>query len=59
MTATLLPDDLERKPWRAAALHQPGHLVPVDVVGGHLSQRPRDPEPGELRHPPFVHRPAS
>jgi hypothetical protein len=33
---TASPDDLERKPWRAAAAHQLGDLVPVDVVGDGL-----------------------
>jgi len=55
MTSTASSDDLEREPWRAAVLHQPGHLMPVDVVCDRMSQRPRDPEPGESRHPPFVH----
>ena len=41
--------------WRAATPHQLGDLVPVDVVGGSLGQRPRDPQPGELGHAPFVH----
>jgi hypothetical protein len=52
---TASPDDLERKPRRAAAAHQPGDLVPVHVVGDGLGQRPRDPQPGELCHPPFMH----
>jgi hypothetical protein len=30
---TASPDDLERKPWRAAAPHQRCDLVPVDMVG--------------------------
>jgi len=54
MTGTPSPGDLEREPWRATVLHHPGHLVPVDVVGCRLSQRARDPEPGELRYPPVV-----
>lgn len=49
------PDDPERKPRRAAAAHQRGDLVPVDVIGGGLGQRPRDPQPGELPYPPFMH----
>jgi hypothetical protein len=52
---TASPDDLERKPWRAAAAYQLGDLVPVDVVGGGLGQRPWDPQQGELCHPPFMH----
>jgi hypothetical protein len=50
---TASPDDLERKPWRAAAAHQLGDLVPIDVVGGGLGQRPRDPQPRELS--PAIH----
>jgi hypothetical protein len=46
---------MEREPWRAAAVHQLGDLVPVDVIGGGLGQQPRDPEPDELCHPPLVH----
>jgi hypothetical protein len=48
-------DDLERELWRAATPHQLGDLVPVDVVRSGLGQRPRDPQPGELRHAPFMH----
>src|SRR5215469_14404849 len=48
-------DDAERELWWAAALHQPGDLVPVDVVGDSLSQQPRDPQPSELRHPPLMY----
>jgi hypothetical protein len=29
--------------------------VPVDVASGGLGQRPWDPQPGELCHPPFMH----
>ena len=49
-------DDAEREPWRAAVLYQPGHLMPVDVVGDGLSQRPRNPQPGQLPYPPFMYR---
>jgi hypothetical protein len=49
------PEDLERKPWRAAAAHQPGDLAPVDVAGHGLGQRLRDLQPDELCHPPFMH----
>src|SRR5215468_8349202 len=48
-------DDTKRELWRAAALHQHRDLVPVDVVRDSLSQQPRDPQPGELCHPPFMH----
>ena len=41
---------MEREPWRAAVPHQMGDLMPVDVVGDGLGQRPRDPQPGELPH---------
>src|SRR5215469_11279083 len=44
------------QPQRAAALHEPGDLMPVDVVRGGLSERLWNPEPLELRHPPFVDR---
>ena len=49
-------DDVEREPWRAAVLDQPGDLMPVNVVGDGLSQRPRDPQPGQLLHSPIMHR---
>lgn len=49
-------DDVEREPWRAAVLDQPSDLMPVDVVGDGLSQRPRDPQPAQLPHPPFMYR---
>src|SRR5262249_18368282 len=52
---TASAEDLKREPWRAAAPHQRGDLVPVDVVGGCLGKRPWDPQPSELRHPPLVH----
>jgi hypothetical protein len=39
----------------AAALHQPGDLVPVEAVGVHLGYRPGDAEPGEPGDPPVVH----
>jgi hypothetical protein len=39
----------------AAALHQPGDLMPVDVVGAGLSQQPGDAQALELRHAPAVH----
>ena len=45
---------MKRKLWWAAALHQHGDLVPVDVISDSLSQQPWDPQPGELRHPPFM-----
>jgi hypothetical protein len=45
---------VEREPWRAAVLHQVGDLMPVDVVGDGVGQRPRDPQTGELCHPPFA-----
>jgi hypothetical protein len=38
-----------------AALYEPGDLVPVDVIGIRLGQRPGDPEPPELGHSPIVH----
>src|SRR5271169_5528708 len=39
----------------AAALHQPRDLVPVEVVGVDLGQRPGDAEPGEPCYAPVVH----
>jgi hypothetical protein len=42
------------QPRRAAALDEPGDLMPVDVVRVGLSERLWNPEPLELRHPPFV-----
>jgi len=50
-----LADDVEREPWRAAGLHQLGDLMPADLAGEVLGQRPREPQPGELPHPPVVH----
>ena len=59
-----LPADLLRKlsanyaqgePWRTTALDEPGNLMPVDVIGLGLGQRPGDPQPPELSYPPFVH----
>src|SRR5580693_7409156 len=47
--------DAQSQPRGAAALHQPGDLVPVEVVGVDLGQRPGDAEPGEPVHPPGVH----
>jgi fatty-acyl-CoA synthase len=49
-------DDAQGQLRRAAALHQPGDLVPVEVVGEGLGQRPGDAEPGEPFHPPVVHK---
>jgi len=48
-------DDAECEQRGAAALNQPGDLVPVDVAGGALGQVPRDPKTRELCHPPVVH----
>ena len=48
-------DDAEGEQRRAAALNQPGDLVPVDVAGVALGQQPRDPTTRELRHLPVVH----
>jgi len=31
---TASPDNPQRQPWRAAAAHQLGDLMPVHVVGG-------------------------
>ncbi len=39
----------------AAALHQPRDLVPAEVVGVDLGQRPGDAEPGEPCYAPVVH----
>ena len=47
--------DAQGQPRGAAALHQPGDLVPVEAVGVDLGQRPGDAEPGEPVHPPVVH----
>src|SRR5260370_7601642 len=55
MSGTASADDLERQLGRAAAAHQRGDLVPVDMVGGGLGQRPGDPQLGELPHAPFVY----
>src|SRR5436305_2039791 len=48
-------DDAQGQPRVTAALHQAGDLVPVDVVGIDLGQRPGDAELGEPCHPPVVH----
>src|SRR5262249_57895976 len=48
-------DDAEGEPRGAAAVHQLGDLMPVDVVCGRVGQRPRDAETLELCHPPLVH----
>jgi non-heme chloroperoxidase len=48
-------DDAQREPGRAAALHQPVDLMPVDAIGVDLSQAPGDAQPRELRHAPVVH----
>src|SRR5215813_3305487 len=42
------------QPWRAAALDEPGDLMPVDVVRVGLGERFWNPEAFELRHPPCV-----
>ncbi|MGB6617589.1 MAG: hypothetical protein WBE95_26160 [Trebonia sp.] len=39
----------------AAVLHQPGDLMPVEVVDVDLGQQRRDAEPGEPCHSPCVH----
>jgi uncharacterized protein YecE (DUF72 family) len=49
-----LQDDLEGEPGRAAAADQRRDLVPVDVVGDRLGERPGDPEPGQLPDTPVV-----
>src|SRR6185312_9118562 len=48
-------DDAKGQLRGAAALHQPGDLTPVEVVGVDLGQQHRDAEPGELCHSPGVH----
>ena len=48
------PDDAQGEARGTATLHQPGDLMPVDVVGGRGRQRRRNPESLELRHAPFV-----
>ena len=40
-------DDAQGQPRGAAALHQPGDLVPVKAVGFDLGHRPGDAELGE------------
>jgi hypothetical protein len=47
-------DYAQRDLRRAATLYEPGELMPVDIVGCGLGQRPGDPEPRELSHPPFM-----
>jgi hypothetical protein len=49
-------DDAEREPWRAALLDQPGHLMPVDLIGDFLSQQPRNPQPSQLPYRPLMYR---
>jgi hypothetical protein len=39
---TASADDAEGKARRAATLHERGDLVPVDMVGHDVGQRPRD-----------------
>jgi hypothetical protein len=48
-------DYAQRELRGTAALHQPGDLVPVNAVGGHLGERPGEPEAPELSRAPFVH----
>src|SRR5262245_20428452 len=48
-------DDAQGQPRGTAALHQAGDLVPVDVVGIDLAQRPGDAELGEPCHASVVH----
>src|SRR6516162_2836440 len=50
-----LQDDAQGQPRGAAALHQPGDLVPVEAVGVDLGQRPGDAESGKPVHSPVVH----
>jgi hypothetical protein len=41
---------------QSAAPDQPGDLMPADVIGPGLRQRPGDPQTRELAHPPLLHR---
>ena len=48
-------DDAQCKPGRAAAVHQRGDLMPVDVSGNSFGQRRGDSQPGELCYAPLMH----
>jgi len=48
-------DDAQGEPRRAAALHQPGDLMPVDAVGIDLGQWPGQAQTLELRDAPVVY----
>jgi hypothetical protein len=48
-------DDAQGKPGRAAAIHQSGDLMPVDISGNSFGQRRGDSQPGELCYAPLMH----